>query len=200
MPELAEAGVRRISVGGAFSYVAAGAVAAAGRELLEDGTHELHAAGRRRRAGRPPGLPLSGVSPRRTRSASTVGPLLVARRVLAPGRGVEHHRRAGGGSWRGHGSAGVDGSPVRAKASQASIIRSASASASGPGAGEGGQLAPALVAEHERDLEAVARAEPAAAWPGTPSRTGTRRSGRGRPAASASRRPGTRNVRSDSMA
>jgi 2-methylisocitrate lyase-like PEP mutase family enzyme len=36
--ELAEVGVRRISVGGAFSYVAAGAVAAAARELLEDGT------------------------------------------------------------------------------------------------------------------------------------------------------------------
>jgi 2-methylisocitrate lyase-like PEP mutase family enzyme len=36
--ELADAGVRRISVGGAFSYVAAGAVAAAARELLEDGT------------------------------------------------------------------------------------------------------------------------------------------------------------------
>jgi 2-methylisocitrate lyase-like PEP mutase family enzyme len=36
--ELAEAGVRRISVGGAFSYVAAGAVAAAARELLEQGT------------------------------------------------------------------------------------------------------------------------------------------------------------------
>ena len=36
--ELAEAGVRRISVGGAFSYVAAGAVAAAARELLEEGT------------------------------------------------------------------------------------------------------------------------------------------------------------------
>jgi 2-methylisocitrate lyase-like PEP mutase family enzyme len=38
VPELAEAGVRRISVGGAFSYLAAGAVAAAARELLEDGT------------------------------------------------------------------------------------------------------------------------------------------------------------------
>ena len=38
MPELAEAGVRRISVGGAFSYLAAGAVAAAARELLDDGT------------------------------------------------------------------------------------------------------------------------------------------------------------------
>jgi len=36
--ELAGAGVRRISVGGAFSYVAAGAVAAAARELLEEGT------------------------------------------------------------------------------------------------------------------------------------------------------------------
>jgi len=36
--ELAEAGVRRISVGGAFSYVAAGAVAAAARELLDEGT------------------------------------------------------------------------------------------------------------------------------------------------------------------
>jgi 2-methylisocitrate lyase-like PEP mutase family enzyme len=36
--ELAEVGVRRISVGGAFSYVAAGAVAAAARELLEEGT------------------------------------------------------------------------------------------------------------------------------------------------------------------
>lgn len=39
--ELAEAGVRRISVGGAFSYVAAGAVAAAARELLEHGTTEF---------------------------------------------------------------------------------------------------------------------------------------------------------------
>jgi len=38
VPELAEAGVRRISVGGAFSYLAAGAVAAAARELLDDGT------------------------------------------------------------------------------------------------------------------------------------------------------------------
>ncbi len=38
VPELAEAGVRRISVGGALSYVAAGAVAAAARELLEHGT------------------------------------------------------------------------------------------------------------------------------------------------------------------
>jgi 2-methylisocitrate lyase-like PEP mutase family enzyme len=35
--ELAEAGVRRISVGGAVSYVASGAVAAAARELLEHG-------------------------------------------------------------------------------------------------------------------------------------------------------------------
>lgn len=47
--ELAAAGVARISVGGAFSMVAAGAVAAAARELLEHGTHSyltLAAAGR----------------------------------------------------------------------------------------------------------------------------------------------------------
>jgi len=47
--ELAEAGVARISVGGAFSQVAMGAVARAGRELLEDGTYlffELAAYGR----------------------------------------------------------------------------------------------------------------------------------------------------------
>jgi 2-methylisocitrate lyase-like PEP mutase family enzyme len=37
--ELAELGVARISVGGAFAYVAAGALIAAGRELLEQGTY-----------------------------------------------------------------------------------------------------------------------------------------------------------------
>ncbi|MEO8897950.1 MAG: isocitrate lyase/phosphoenolpyruvate mutase family protein [Candidatus Dormibacter sp.] len=37
--ELAAAGVARISVGGAFSHVAFGAVAMAGRELLEQGTY-----------------------------------------------------------------------------------------------------------------------------------------------------------------
>ena len=37
--ELAEAGVSRISVGGAFAYAALGAAAAAGRELLEEGTY-----------------------------------------------------------------------------------------------------------------------------------------------------------------
>jgi len=37
--ELASAGVRRISVGGAFAYVAIGAVANAARELLEQGTY-----------------------------------------------------------------------------------------------------------------------------------------------------------------
>jgi 2-methylisocitrate lyase-like PEP mutase family enzyme len=37
--ELAEAGVSRISVGGAFAYTALGAVAAAGRELLTEGTY-----------------------------------------------------------------------------------------------------------------------------------------------------------------
>ena len=45
--ELAEAGVARISVGGAFSHVAFGALARAGRELLELGHVRLH--GRRRR-------------------------------------------------------------------------------------------------------------------------------------------------------
>jgi 2-methylisocitrate lyase-like PEP mutase family enzyme len=38
VPELAEVGVRRISVGGALSFLAAGAVAAAAQELLEQGT------------------------------------------------------------------------------------------------------------------------------------------------------------------
>jgi 2-methylisocitrate lyase-like PEP mutase family enzyme len=37
--ELAEAGVSRISVGGAFALAAFGAAAAAGRELLENGTY-----------------------------------------------------------------------------------------------------------------------------------------------------------------
>ena len=37
--ELAEAGVKRISVGGGFAFVAAGALVEAGRELLEQGTY-----------------------------------------------------------------------------------------------------------------------------------------------------------------
>jgi 2-methylisocitrate lyase-like PEP mutase family enzyme len=37
--ELGEAGVSRISVGGAFAFAAYGAAAAAGRELLESGTY-----------------------------------------------------------------------------------------------------------------------------------------------------------------
>jgi 2-methylisocitrate lyase-like PEP mutase family enzyme len=37
--ELGEAGVKRISVGGAFAYVAIGALAGAARELLEQGTY-----------------------------------------------------------------------------------------------------------------------------------------------------------------
>ncbi|MGH8986279.1 MAG: isocitrate lyase/PEP mutase family protein [Acidimicrobiia bacterium] len=37
--ELAAAGVRRISVGGAFAYAALGALVEAGRELLEEGTY-----------------------------------------------------------------------------------------------------------------------------------------------------------------
>ncbi len=39
--ELASAGVKRISVGGAFMYVAFGALAEAGRELLERGTYDF---------------------------------------------------------------------------------------------------------------------------------------------------------------
>jgi 2-methylisocitrate lyase-like PEP mutase family enzyme len=37
--ELAEAGVRRVSVGGAFAYASLGALVAAGRELLDHGTY-----------------------------------------------------------------------------------------------------------------------------------------------------------------
>jgi 2-methylisocitrate lyase-like PEP mutase family enzyme len=39
--ELAEAGVSRISVGGGFAFAAFGAAAAAGRELLEQGTYDF---------------------------------------------------------------------------------------------------------------------------------------------------------------
>jgi 2-methylisocitrate lyase-like PEP mutase family enzyme len=39
VPELAEAGVSRISVGGAFAFTALGAVVAAARELREQGTY-----------------------------------------------------------------------------------------------------------------------------------------------------------------
>jgi 2-methylisocitrate lyase-like PEP mutase family enzyme len=50
--ELAEIGVARISVGGAFSHVALAALARAGRELLEDGTYGFldHAAEGRKQA------------------------------------------------------------------------------------------------------------------------------------------------------
>ena len=41
VPELAVAGVARISVGGAFSLVAHGAVTRVARALLEDGTHDF---------------------------------------------------------------------------------------------------------------------------------------------------------------
>jgi 2-methylisocitrate lyase-like PEP mutase family enzyme len=37
--ELASAGVARVSVGGAFAFVGLGAVARAGRELLDQGTY-----------------------------------------------------------------------------------------------------------------------------------------------------------------
>jgi len=50
VPELASAGVARVSVGGAFSAVALGAVARAGRELLDAGTYgwmELAGEGRK---------------------------------------------------------------------------------------------------------------------------------------------------------
>jgi 2-methylisocitrate lyase-like PEP mutase family enzyme len=39
IPELAEAGVQRVSVGGGFAYVALAAAAEAARELREDGTY-----------------------------------------------------------------------------------------------------------------------------------------------------------------
>jgi 2-methylisocitrate lyase-like PEP mutase family enzyme len=47
--ELAELGVARISVGGAFAFAALGAVAEAGRELLDEGTYGFAA---RARTGR----------------------------------------------------------------------------------------------------------------------------------------------------
>jgi 2-methylisocitrate lyase-like PEP mutase family enzyme len=37
--DLSEIGVKRISVGGAFAFAALGALAQAGRELLENGTY-----------------------------------------------------------------------------------------------------------------------------------------------------------------
>jgi 2-methylisocitrate lyase-like PEP mutase family enzyme len=37
--ELAQAGVRRVSVGGAFAFAALGAVTEAARELIEEGTY-----------------------------------------------------------------------------------------------------------------------------------------------------------------
>jgi 2-methylisocitrate lyase-like PEP mutase family enzyme len=39
VPELADAGVARVSVGGAFAFAAAGALVAAARELLDQGTY-----------------------------------------------------------------------------------------------------------------------------------------------------------------
>ena len=41
VPELAAAGVRRVSVGGGFAFAALGALVAAGRELLDQGTYEF---------------------------------------------------------------------------------------------------------------------------------------------------------------
>ena len=58
MPQLAEAGVRRISVGSAFSNAALGAVASAARELREQGTYGfLDQAASGRAAAPPPSAP-----------------------------------------------------------------------------------------------------------------------------------------------
>ncbi len=50
--ELASAGVARISVGGAFSLLALGAVTDAARELLEHGTHGFWETAKRGRQAR----------------------------------------------------------------------------------------------------------------------------------------------------
>ena len=49
VPELAQAGVRRVSVGGAFAFAAAGALVAAARELLDHGTYSYLDGARRGR-------------------------------------------------------------------------------------------------------------------------------------------------------
>lgn len=54
VPELAELGVRRVSVGGSFAFAALGALAEAGRELLGQGTYGYAAPAR---AGRAAALP-----------------------------------------------------------------------------------------------------------------------------------------------
>ncbi|HET7173455.1 MAG TPA: isocitrate lyase/phosphoenolpyruvate mutase family protein [Nocardioidaceae bacterium] len=46
VPELAELGVRRVSVGGSFAFAAYGGLVAAGRELLESGTYGYREAAR----------------------------------------------------------------------------------------------------------------------------------------------------------
>ena len=46
VPELAEAGVARVSIGGGFAFAAIGAVVEAARELREDGTYEWWAGAR----------------------------------------------------------------------------------------------------------------------------------------------------------
>ena len=61
VPELAAAGVARVSVGGSFSLVALGAVARAGRELLERGTFSFfELAGDGRRAAASAFVPAAG--------------------------------------------------------------------------------------------------------------------------------------------
>jgi 2-methylisocitrate lyase-like PEP mutase family enzyme len=49
VPELAQAGVRRVSVGGAFAFAAVGALVAAARELLDHGTYSYLDGARRGR-------------------------------------------------------------------------------------------------------------------------------------------------------
>ncbi len=54
--ELGALGVARVSVGGAFSWVALGAAADAARELREQGTYGYFERGRRGRQDRTPGV------------------------------------------------------------------------------------------------------------------------------------------------
>ena len=59
--ELGAMGVKRISVGSGFSNVAAGALADAGRELLEQGTYDFWGTAADRHGRDPPVLELTQV-------------------------------------------------------------------------------------------------------------------------------------------
>ena len=74
--ELAQAGVRRVSVGGAFAFAALGAVTEAARELIEEGTLRLPGASPAS-ARRPPRPSRHGRTSRRRRSGPTSRPLAV---------------------------------------------------------------------------------------------------------------------------